>query len=56
MEKSEKELYETYLFNCWAEGDIWHIYYRSYTFEEWMSRNKPQYGGLLLDINKPPFT
>lgn len=42
------DAYNEYLFNCYAEGDIWNEMYRPYTKEEWEQYGKPLYGGASL--------
>lgn len=40
--------YDTYLFNCHCEGDIWNTDYRPYTYDEWLRNDKPMQGGIKI--------
>ena len=37
--------YQTYLFNCHCQGDIWAEYFYPYSFEEWIEKGRPENGG-----------
>ena len=49
--KELKQKYQEYLWDCHNQGDIWHIDYRPYTFEEWLTYDKPKTGGLKIKKN-----